>query len=1191
MVLAGAAPAVAATINVPADYGTIQAAVTAAVANDTISVTGGPYTENVSINNTGHVRDGVTVQGAGVTINGGFLILNAANVTVSGFRINGGYPYGSHMAGVAVQAVGASILGCIIENVIGNQSRAIETAYNADDLLVEGCQILSSNLNGPYINPSSGVTLRGNYFEKGPGGDGWTNFLAEHNVFNGVNVGVSTVGPNVALHDNDFVNNNGSRAVTWYGGEVIDATNNWWGSVNGPTDTIGTLEVPENPGASLADMLNAAPAGALGAGADDNGGGAPYGGSNVAYYPWRGAPANLNLAVADVSGGIGQSVDLEATLTDGGTPVAVKSIEFWLDGTPIAGSPVNTESNGVATLPYTVAVALGDHLITARFAGDALFMPAVGYGKLTVPQPSVVWVDDDYTAGGANDGHTWGYDAFAVIQQGVNAVAAGGTVNVAAGNYGLAGMGGPVWEPVAIDKSLSLIGAGSTQTILDATGYTGHCDVVALRGSDVQLEGLGIRSGTFGIRVNGPAGQHDLALDDVAVSGVTSSGVVFDGTNGVTTVSLTDCSASGNGVGGDGRGIYVAPNKPVTDLSLTDTDCCNNSRDGLHVQGILTNLTIAGGSFNDNTGTASFYGSGITLEHTTTGTISGVEAKRNGSVYPSHGIYVKSASSNVAVSDCDLANERYGVLFIAVTDCSTEDNRIVDCDYGIADFSSVRSEHADNSITGTGLMGMQLRLAGDGVPGQWGVGDLDIGSSTFGSDLTEFIRLVTNGKVDVDATSATFQDAADDAAKEAKVWHDVDELGIGHVDWGQGAATATNLSVQNVSGAKGATVQLAARLTAGGAALAGQAVAISVDDVAVGAPVTDANGWARIDYTITQDAGGFNIDAAFRSVFNYQAAAGTGTLTVTTPAPTSITVTMAPNPVDAGATSTATVTGSNGVDYSAAATCYIQYGAGGSWAGNVYTSAKAGTWTVTAVYGSLAATTTLTVNHGAASSVTLAPITASITTDQTQTYTVQAADAQGNSWTPAAGEITWAENGAGGFTGMVYTPTLADGGNVVDITATVGGAVSNAAALTVISSGSGGTPLILAWDRDTATFYMCTDAANPQTGTALALGNNTVGTVTVTVTKTGSSSTDLVATVTNAGMPSNTLRVRWYLRSGAVDKCYYYSTISGVTHTAVYSLGRTSVDGGRSQVGFFGLAHNLNADPPTAISYSAVLQP
>ncbi|MGC9308542.1 MAG: hypothetical protein ACP5FL_07165, partial [Thermoplasmatota archaeon] len=39
---------------------------------------------------------------------------------------------------------------------------------------------------------------------------------------------------------------------------------------------------------------------------------------------------------------------------------------------------------------------------------------ALGYFTLTppLPPPTEVWVDDDYYDGGANDGHTWGYDAF-----------------------------------------------------------------------------------------------------------------------------------------------------------------------------------------------------------------------------------------------------------------------------------------------------------------------------------------------------------------------------------------------------------------------------------------------------------------------------------------------------------------------------------------------------------------------------------------------------------------------------------------------------------------------------------------------------------------------------------------------------------------------------------------------------------
>ncbi|MEW6015685.1 MAG: right-handed parallel beta-helix repeat-containing protein [Candidatus Zixiibacteriota bacterium] len=66
--------------------------------------------------------------------------------------------------------------------------------------------------------------------------------------------------------------------------------------------------------------------------------------------------------------------------------------------------------------------------------------------------PGVVWVDDDYTSGGYNDGHTWLYDAFDQIQPAVNAVDAGGTVNVAAGLYA---------EQVIINKSVSIVGSGN----------------------------------------------------------------------------------------------------------------------------------------------------------------------------------------------------------------------------------------------------------------------------------------------------------------------------------------------------------------------------------------------------------------------------------------------------------------------------------------------------------------------------------------------------------------------------------------------------------------------------------------------------------------------------------------------------------------------------------------------------------
>jgi predicted outer membrane repeat protein len=65
--------------------------------------------------------------------------------------------------------------------------------------------------------------------------------------------------------------------------------------------------------------------------------------------------------------------------------------------------------------------------------------------------PSVVWVDDDYTVDGLNDSHYWCYDAFDNIQDGIDKVADGGTVNVLAGNY---------IGQIAINKSVNLAGTG-----------------------------------------------------------------------------------------------------------------------------------------------------------------------------------------------------------------------------------------------------------------------------------------------------------------------------------------------------------------------------------------------------------------------------------------------------------------------------------------------------------------------------------------------------------------------------------------------------------------------------------------------------------------------------------------------------------------------------------------------------------
>lgn len=75
--------------------------------------------------------------------------------------------------------------------------------------------------------------------------------------------------------------------------------------------------------------------------------------------------------------------------------------------------------------------------------------------------PVTVWVDDDYNANTAG----WNTTHFAVIQDGIIAVAKGGTVNVEAG----------IWnDNIEIQNGKSLIGAGVGQSFIngDGSSYT-----------------------------------------------------------------------------------------------------------------------------------------------------------------------------------------------------------------------------------------------------------------------------------------------------------------------------------------------------------------------------------------------------------------------------------------------------------------------------------------------------------------------------------------------------------------------------------------------------------------------------------------------------------------------------------------------------------------------------------------------
>ena len=114
-------------------------------------------------------------------------------------------------------------------------------------------------------------------------------------------------------------------------------------------------------------------------------------------------------------------------------------------------------------------------------------------------------------------------------------------------------------------------------------------------------------------------------------------------------------------------------------------------------------------------------------------------------------------------------------------------------------------------------------------------------------------------------------------------------------------------------------------------------------------------------------------------------------------------------------------------DITSSTAFYIEPSAGGSWAANIYTSAKAGTWTVTGVYLALSDTASLTVNVGPLHHIIVSPDDATVIAGSSQTYAAQQVDQFDNPIADVTGITIFSiEPGAGGsWTANVYTSAKA----------------------------------------------------------------------------------------------------------------------------------------------------------------------
>ncbi len=328
------------------------------------------------------------------------------------------------------------------------------------------------------------------------------------------------------------------------------------------------------------------------------------------------------------------------------------------------------------------------------------------------------------------------------IQEAVDKVKTGGMVIVAAGTYK---------EKVEIYKSLTLRGAGSDQTTLQAPGADWVALNVATDQLEVTVEGLRVTGGRFGIRAaTGPSGV--VTLRNVRVEG-NGSGKSYDGGVWVfdqVAATLDRVTATAN----DGVGIVVfgKARLSVTTCTLTDNSSYGLYGGDVAIEGStisgngMYGVRVAGGSVatlrdctvNENV----IAGISVSGQATITNTrITGSKPDSAGEF--GYGVYVRNEAQLTIQGSTISGNTSRGIRLRDTSQATLSDTRVTDTKanpagnlgYGVelADGSSATLQKGtieNNSLSGLCASGSsQVTIEGSTISGNVAVGiDLHDGS-------------------------------------------------------------------------------------------------------------------------------------------------------------------------------------------------------------------------------------------------------------------------------------------------------------------------------------------------------------------------------------------------------------------------------------------------------------------------------
>lgn len=367
--------------------------------------------------------------------------------------------------------------------------------------------------------------------------------------------------------------------------------------------------------------------------------------------------ASLNWAIGDTVDTITILMSEAVVFAGSTTSVEVKMVGTSGDAQTAIPSSVTygtVEFDASDTTNRTLVVTPNTGNETAGFLGTVTFSivpdtiedtagnDANATFTLNILKPGTVYVNNTYLESSCG-GHSWGIDAFATIQEGINAVREEGTVNVSAttNHY---------FEHILISKTITLSGTPDVDENLPVIDGEDTGVVVSITADDVTLSGFHVQKSGIDTDANSDnkvehlnAGIALQGADDCTIE----NNMIYDCSSGIALIYATNNTIQNNNLGDIGAyGIILSYATDPSTTPSTGNTISDNLIEVCGLDGVYVDIECDSNTIDGNT---------------ITGTGTGTVLAGSADDLDGNGIYIWKSGTNTVTDNIISGNVNFGV--------------------------------------------------------------------------------------------------------------------------------------------------------------------------------------------------------------------------------------------------------------------------------------------------------------------------------------------------------------------------------------------------------------------------------------------------------------------------------------------------------------------------------------------------